>query len=110
MQRAEREGVGRQEGREKGVGEGEAGGYKQFVVDRGEASWKLVGHVGKIRKITAMIHVELVGTHPLCAKASPRNSNVNCSRSRWPRRNLETEIRNRPIQANCFWLLYFRAS
>lgn len=109
MQRAERErdreeGVGRQEGREKGVGEGEAGGYKQFVVDRGEASWKLVGHVGKIRKISAMIHVELVGTHPLCAKASPRNSNVNCSRSRWPRRNLETEIRNRPIHASGYYI------
>lgn len=51
----------------RGEDGGEAGGYKQFVVDRGEASWKLVGTRRKIRKISAMIHVELVGTHPLYA-------------------------------------------
>lgn len=61
------------EGRERVVGKksekggGEAGGYKQFVVDRGEASRKLVGTRRKIRKISAMIHVELVSTHPLYA-------------------------------------------
>lgn len=58
--------VGKGKGR-RGEDGGEAGGYKQFVVDRGEASWKLVETRRKIRKISAMIHVELVGTHPLYA-------------------------------------------
>lgn len=93
-----REGGG-QEGSEKG---GEAGGRKQFVVDRGEASWKLVGTRRKIREISAMIHVELVGTHPLYGLVIL----TLIVRDRDGRGNLETEIRNRSIQTTSGYYVF----